>query len=125
LFSRAEPARNAEVIASWRRGIGELARRPNVRAKLGGLGMNLHDPIDGRPGAATSSELAGEWRPYIEACIEAFGPGRCMFESNFPADSACSYGALWNAFKLISAAYSDEEKTRLFSRTAEEVYRLR
>jgi L-fuconolactonase len=48
-----------------------------------------------------------------------------MFESNFPADSACTYGALWNAFKLISADYSDAEKTRLFSGTADEVYRLR
>jgi L-fuconolactonase len=125
LLSRAERARAAEVMSSWRRGIGELARRPNVRAKLGGLGMNLVAPIGGERGTATSQELAGEWRPYIEGCIEAFGPGRCMFESNFPADSACAYGALWNAFKLIAADYSDAEKTRLFSGTADEVYRLR
>jgi predicted TIM-barrel fold metal-dependent hydrolase len=120
-----EPRRDAEVIASWRRGIVELARRPNVRIKLGGLGMRLATPIGSRYGTARSSQLATDWRPCIETCIEAFGPGRCMFESNFPPDNAtCSYGALWNAFKLITASYSEDEKTMLFSGTADEVYRL-
>ena len=36
--------------------------------------------------AAVSEELAAAWRPYVEPCIEAFGPERCMFESNFPPD---------------------------------------
>jgi predicted TIM-barrel fold metal-dependent hydrolase len=125
LLLDSEPQRHAEVIASWRRGIVELARRPNVRMKLGGLGMRLAVPIGGHHGTARSSQLATDWRACIEACIEAFDPGRCMFESNFPPDNAtCSYGALWNAFKLITAAYSENEKTRLFSGTAEEVYRL-
>jgi predicted TIM-barrel fold metal-dependent hydrolase len=124
LLSDSEPQRNAEVIASWRVGVIELARRPNVRIKLGGLGMNLNAPLGGDRGAARSSQLAFRWRPYIETCIEAFGPARCMFESNFPADSACSYGALWNAFKLIAAAHSNDEKNMLFSGTAENVYRL-
>jgi L-fuconolactonase len=124
LLSDSEPQRNVEAIASWRRGIVELARRPNVRIKLGGLGMNLNAPVGGRRGTARSSGLAIEWRPYIETCIEAFGPRRCMFESNFPTDSACSYGALWNAFKLITAGYSEDDKTMLFSGTAEKVYRL-
>jgi len=125
LRARAAPGRNAEIVESWRRGIRELARRPNLRAKLGGLGMNLEGRIDGRPGSATSIELAAEWRPYIETCIEAFGPKRCMFESNFPVDSGCSYGVLWNSFKRITAGCSEEEKTLLFSGTADEVYRLK
>jgi L-fuconolactonase len=124
LLSDSEPQRNAEIIASWRTGIVELARRPNVRIKLGGLGMNLNAPIGARQGTARSSQLASEWRAYIETGIEAFGPARCMFESNFPTESACSYGALWNAFKLITAAYSEDEKTMLFSGTADKVYRL-
>lgn len=124
LLSDSEPQRNPEIISSWRRAIVELARRPNVSVKLGGLGMNLHAPINTPRGAARSSELAPLWRTFIETCIGAFGPGRCMFESNFPADTACSYGALWNTFKLITAGYSKDEKTLLFSGTAEKVYRL-
>jgi predicted TIM-barrel fold metal-dependent hydrolase len=48
-----------------------------------------------------------------------------MFESNFPPDiSSCSYGALWNAFKRVTAAASEHEKTALFAGTAMDVYRL-
>ena len=74
---------------------------------------------------APSEQLAEEWRPYIETCIEAFGPQRCMFESNFPVDmGGCSYATLWNAFKRIVAGSSAAEKTALFSGTATKVYRL-
>ena len=42
--------------------------------------------------APSSEQLAQAWRPYIETCIEAFGPQRSMFESNFPVDKGmCSY----------------------------------
>jgi predicted TIM-barrel fold metal-dependent hydrolase len=97
-----------------------------VNVKLGGLAMVF-------PGFASfmsepptpSEQLAEEWRPYIEACIEAFGSGRCMFESNFPVDlGSCDYRTLWNAFKIIAAGYTAEEKTDLFSATATRVYRL-
>ena len=52
------------------------------------------------------------YRYYIHA-IEAFGPDRCMFESNFPVDKECvSYRTLWNAFKRIAtrAGLSETEK---------------
>jgi predicted TIM-barrel fold metal-dependent hydrolase len=38
--------------------------------------------------------------------------------------ATCTYGALWNAFKLITAACSEDEKTALFSGTAKAVYKL-
>jgi predicted TIM-barrel fold metal-dependent hydrolase len=118
-------SRAAEVFAQWRGGIYELARRQNVVIKLGGLGMDLAKPIGSAAETTPSSQLAAEWRPYIETCIEAFGARRCMFESNFPVDRAtCSYGALWNAFKLVTTACSEDEKTALFSGTAKHVYRL-
>jgi predicted TIM-barrel fold metal-dependent hydrolase len=66
-----------------------------------------------------------EWGPYIETCIEAFGPDRCMFESNFPVDmGSCSYATLWNAFKHIARGASATEKAALFSGTATKVYSL-
>jgi predicted TIM-barrel fold metal-dependent hydrolase len=73
----------------------------------------------------SSAELAAAWRPYIEACIEAFGPDRCMFESNFPVDKqSCSYATLWNAFKRIAAPYPAREKAAMFFGTANRIYRL-
>jgi len=59
--------------------------------------------------------------------IEAFGPERCMFESNFPVDKDCiSYGTLWNLFKKIAnkLGLSESEKRAMFSGTAAKAYRL-
>jgi predicted TIM-barrel fold metal-dependent hydrolase len=118
--------RMQERFAGWRANIRELAKSPHVNVKLGGLAMAFCNfPSFLAEPRAPSEQLAEEWRPYIETCIEAFGPGRCMFESNFPVDmGSCSYATLWNAFKRIAAGYSADEKTALFSGTAKKVYRL-
>jgi predicted TIM-barrel fold metal-dependent hydrolase len=94
--------------------------------KLGGMMMRLAAYDYGtRPTPPSSAELADYWRPYIELCIERFGPTRCMFESNFPVDKmGIGYGALWNAFKRIAARASADEKLALFSGTARRAYRL-
>jgi predicted TIM-barrel fold metal-dependent hydrolase len=118
--------RRAEVFVDWRAALGELARRDNVRLKLGGLGMpyagfNFHFPR----AAPTSEALADAWAPYIETGVALFGADRCMFESNFPADKqTCSYAVLWNAFKRITAKWSQTERTALFSGSARAAYLL-
>jgi len=115
----------AEARREWAERIAELARRPNLRIKLGGLGMDITGPIPAEAGPATSETLAARWRPYLETCIAAFGAARCMFESNFPPDKAAgSYGAAWNAFKRIAHGASESEKDRLFRGTAAETYRI-
>jgi predicted TIM-barrel fold metal-dependent hydrolase len=103
-----------------------LAACPNAVVKLGGLAMQVggfdFHLRDLPPGSA---ELAEAWRPYVETCVEAFGPARCMFESNFPVDKGmCSYAVLWNAFKRLAAGASAAEKAALFGGTAVRVYRL-
>jgi len=115
-----------DVFTEWKNSITELARCPNVHVKLGGLGMRLFG-FDVHAGELppSSEELATLWRPYIETCIEAFGPARAMFESNFPVDKGSgSYQVFWNAFKRIAAGCSADEKTALFSGTASRFYRL-
>jgi L-fuconolactonase len=111
----------------WRDKIAKLAELPNVHVKLGGLAMAFCNfPSFLQSPAASSTQLAAEWRPYIETCIESFGVNRCMFESNFPVDmGSCSYPVLWNAFKVLAKNYSADEKTALFSGTAQRVYRLK
>jgi L-fuconolactonase len=116
-----------EALAEWRKGIAELAACPNVVMKIGGLGMRLFGfTFQNEAMAPSSEQLAPAWRPYVEGCIEAFGPSRCMFESNFPVDKgSCSYGVLWNAFKRLSTGYSADERAALFRGTAARVYRLK
>jgi predicted TIM-barrel fold metal-dependent hydrolase len=119
--------RREEIFKGWKASIQDIAKCPNVVVKLGGLAMRLlgYD-FHERPKPPSSEEAAKAWRPYIETCIEAFGPTRCMFESNFPPDKGqCSYQVIFNAFKRIAAPYSEAEKTALFSKTAADVYRLK
>jgi predicted TIM-barrel fold metal-dependent hydrolase len=115
-----------ERFPVWLANIKELAKSPNVSVKLGGLANAICNfPSFHFDPPASSTQLAADWAPYLEACIEAFGPQRCMFESNFPVDIVgCDYDVLWNAFKVFAKGYSADEKTALFSSTAAKVYRL-
>jgi predicted TIM-barrel fold metal-dependent hydrolase len=115
-----------EVFATWRRSIEELARSPNAFVKLGGMAMHLFGlPFERGDAPPSSEQLAQAWRPYVETCIQAFGPDRCMFESNFPVDKrGVGYAVLWNAYKRLAAGYSESEKAALFRETARRVYRL-
>lgn len=118
--------RREEIYADWQRNVAELARCPNVYAKLGGLVM----PINGfgfhkRDTPATSDELVAATGRYYRHAIDVFGVERCMFESNFPVDKqSCSYHVLWNSFKKLVADASETEKQRLFHDTAVEAYRI-
>ncbi len=118
--------RREERFPTWLANIKELSKSDNVSVKLGGLAMAFCNfPSFQSDPPAPSTQLAAEWAPYLEACIEAFGPQRCMFESNFPVDlGSCDYDTLWNAFKVFAKGYSSDEKTALFSGTATKVYRL-
>jgi L-fuconolactonase len=115
----------AGTFAEWKKGMTELAKRPNVNVKLGGLGQNWDFPIGHIDPASNSTALAAKWKPWIETTIELFSPQRCMFESNFPVDkTAASYDTIWNAFKRITAGASADEKAALYAGTARKVYRL-
>ncbi len=122
----AYAGRHDEVFALWKKNMAELARCENVNVKLGGLGMHVFGfGFDHAAEPVSSATLAEAWRPYVETCIELFGPERAMFESNFPVDKrSCSYHVLWNAFKRLAAGCSAAEKALLFKDTAIRAYRL-
>ncbi len=118
--------RNDEVLSVWRGGIAAVAECPNVHVKLGGIGMprtgfdwHLRDQPIG------SEELAESMAPFMNYCIEQFGPNRSMFESNFPVDKVSySYNVMYNAFKRLSSGYSATERADMFHDTAARVYRI-
>lgn len=118
--------RRDEVFRAWSADMAALSSCPNVVLKLGGVG-SLRSGYDWhtrepRPGSA---ELAEAMRPCFEFCIEKFGAGRCMFESNFPVDRVSySYVSVWNAFKIITRGCSEADRNTLFHDTAARVYRL-
>jgi predicted TIM-barrel fold metal-dependent hydrolase len=114
------------IFKQWQKDVAELAKCPNVYAKLGGIVM----PINGfnfhrQPKPATSDEVVAVTGRYHRYAIEVFGPSRCMFESNFPVDKqSVSYHVLWNAFKKIASGASTGEKADLFHDTAVRAYSL-
>jgi predicted TIM-barrel fold metal-dependent hydrolase len=110
----------------WQAAIRKVAERPNTVMKLSGLtAPRIGLGLDKIKPCADPQVLAEIWAPYIEACIEAFGPSRCMFGSNFPVDLAvCGYNVLISAYKLATRRYSAAERSEIFSGTANRVYGL-
>ena len=118
--------RREEVFRDWREGIARVGKHENVYIKLGALPI-IRAPSEGggEKLPPTSEEVADAWRPWLETCIEAFGPRRSMFESNFPVQKLwAGYAVTWNAFKRIASGASDEEKNQLFAGAARAAYRL-
>jgi predicted TIM-barrel fold metal-dependent hydrolase len=97
----------------WKAGMRMLAARPNIAVKISGLAM-----------------LDPKWtiesiRPLVLETLEAFGPTRAMFASNFPVDKLSSdYVIVWRAFVAITEAMSDDEKAGLFRDNARRLYRV-
>ena len=117
--------RDAE-IAAWRADLETLADCPNLVMKIGGMGMFLGgSPLLHRETDPSVKEIAADWAPFIHYAIDCFGPGRCMFESNYPVDGAtCSYRRLWDVFKELAKDYSETEQQALFSGVASRVYSI-
>jgi len=115
-----------DVFRDWSASIDALAACPNVVVKLGGMAISAYGfPWEELPQGPTSRQVADDIRPWIEHCIDRFGPQRGMFESNFPVDKGkAGYGVTWNAFKRITEGASADEKKALYAGTANRVYRL-
>ena len=118
--------KQAVTHREWRSAMIRLSRIPNINVKLGGLGMAVNGAKfhnDKIP--PNSVQLSDVWKPWIYETIDMFGFDRCMFESNFPVDKgSCSYGTLWNAFKILTTDMSDDEKNKLFSKNAARIYKI-
>lgn len=115
-----------DLFAYWSTNIKKIAERPNVVCKTGGLGMPFWGfGFEEREDVVGSPELAEAWRPFFETAVEAFGPKRCMMESNFPPDGRSSgFVPTWNAYKILTKDYTADEKAALYSQTAAQTYRL-
>ncbi len=132
LGGRIDPEASKEEIAAWQKAIDSVAACSNTVMKLGGAQMRVgdwepayHMHIADSPWS--SDRFLDTLFSRYQYAIEAFGPERCMFESNFPVDKDCiSYGTLWNLFKKMAKklGLSESEKRAMFSGTAAKAYRL-
>jgi len=96
---------------AWAAAIRDLAALPNVTCKLSG--------------AHTTSTDAGDLRPYYQAVLDAFGPDRLMFGSDWPVSTITApYGQVCALYQELTAQLSPAERDAIFDRTARRVYRL-
>jgi L-fuconolactonase len=111
----AKPRIRENVLSPWREQLRELARRPRVYCKLSGLvtEADFH--------AWTPEQL----RPYMETVLEAFGPQRTMFGSDWPVClAACSYTRWHEVVSEFLSRLSATEQARVWGGAATEAYRL-
>ena len=105
--------RSDDYFSSWKRGMAVAAEAENIRCKISGLGMGDNN--------WTVSSI----RPYVLHCIETFGVERCFFATNWPVDSIWStYDVLIDAYTEIISGFSPDDQVALFSKNAEELYRI-
>jgi L-fuconolactonase len=112
----AKPRVRENELEPWRTNIRRLAERENVYCKLSGLVTEADWQNWTEPHLA----------PYVETVLEAFGPRRLMFGSDWPVCLvAASYGRWLDLVARFCARLSTEEQSRIFGETAAEAYRLK
>ncbi len=89
----------------WSQAIGELARRANVCCKLSGMVTE----------ADWDSWGPADLRPYLDVCLEAFGPDRLMLGSDWPVCTcAGDYERVVSAvIDYVSSLSADEQEAIL------------
>ncbi|HSH08792.1 MAG TPA: amidohydrolase family protein [Oceanipulchritudo sp.] len=112
----AKPLIAGAPDANWARQMREIAQRPNVCCKLSGLVTEV-------PGWVWTPELL---RPYFETVLEAFGPKRLMFGSDWPVCLwASPYGRWLATVREFIKNLSAEEQDWILARSACEFYGLK
>jgi L-fuconolactonase len=111
----AKPRIKEQLLEPWRQNLRELARRENVFCKISGLVTE----------ADFLTWTEGQLRPYFETALEAFGPDRLMFGTDWPVCLvACSYRQWCDIVDRLTTALSPAERTQIFGGTAERAYHL-
>ncbi|GAA3870921.1 amidohydrolase family protein [Streptomyces lacrimifluminis] len=99
----------------WASGLRSLAALPNVAGKLSGLVTE----------ADHASWTPDDLRPYVDTALDAFGPGRLMFGSDWPVCTlAASYGQVMSLTEELTASLDTDEREQIFAGTATRVYGL-
>lgn len=103
------------ALEPWAAAVRSLAALPNTVCKLSGL------VTEADPKTWTTDDL----RPYADTVLDAFGPGRLMFGSDWPVCTlAATYGEVIGAARELTDSLSGSERAAVFAGTAARVYRL-
>ena len=111
----AKPRIKDRVLQPWDSNMREMAKRQNVYCKLSGM-VTEADPNNWKP---------AELQPYINTVLEAFGPKRIMYGSDWPVVLlAGDYVRWYDVVQHAIAKLSKTEQDRIMGGTAAEAYGL-
>ncbi len=111
----AKPRIKERQLADWVVPLRAASRHENIYCKLSGL--------------VTEAEWTGwtpdDLRPFVHATLDAFGPDRCMFGSDWPICSlAGTYAEVHDALVDALGPISASERAMIFGGTAARFYGL-
>jgi L-fuconolactonase len=102
-------------LEPWRANMRELARRPQVSCKISGM--------------VTEADLrhwtVDQLRPYVDVVLEAFGPKRLLFGSDWPVCGVCASYQRWvTVIDDFIQELSFEEQNMIMGGNCKSIYRL-
>ncbi|MEU2432460.1 amidohydrolase family protein [Streptomyces sp. NPDC007861] len=102
-------------LEPWASAVRELAALPNTFCKLSGMATE----------AEWKTWTVDDLRPYAGTVLDAFGPGRLMYGSDWPVCRlASSYGDVLEAARALTAELGEDERASVFGGTADRAYGL-
>lgn len=111
----AKPKIKMNEIENWSKNIKELAKRKNVSCKISGMVTE----------ADYKNWIPEELQPYFNMVLEAFGPSRLLFGSDWPVCLvATEYQAWLLLMQKVFAGLSSEEQNQIFYQNAVRIYQL-
>jgi L-fuconolactonase len=108
----AKPDIASGVLAEWAEAMRGIARNSAAVCKLSGL----------------VTEAAPAWReetlkPYVDVLLEAFGPARLMWGSDWPVVNLAGGYAVWHAAaEALTEHCTADERAQIFGGTAQRFY---
>lgn len=110
-----KPGVRSGAIAQYHEDVAELARHPNLWIKLSDL------PVEADRAAWTDADL----RPFVDATLEAFGPGRTIYAGDYPVCLQATSLPRWvETLDRALAGLGEDDLRRIYRDNANDFYRL-
>lgn len=111
----AKPRIAAGELEPWAQHIREIARRPHVTCKLSGMVTE----------ADVKTWTPAQLQPYFEVVLQAFGPDRLLYGSDWPVCLAgVGYSEWKNLLHRVLHNLSSSERAAVMGENAKRLYRL-
>ena len=112
----SKPKIKDQITEGWSQDLKAAAKFPNMFCKLSGMVTE----------ADWKSWKPADLKPYVDTAIEAFGPERCMFGTDWPVcELAASYEHVFQALTDIVGPLGESENANIFGKTAAKFYGLK